>query len=104
MYPSRDIGLKWVNVVSDSDADESSMTCKQVVTEAAVQRCSVKKGVLKNFAKFTRKHTESLFNKVAGLMPATLLKKRLWHRYFPVNFAIFLRTPFFIEQLWWLLL
>ena len=26
--------------------------------------------------------------------PATLLKKRLWHRRFPVNFAKFLRTPF----------
>ena len=35
---------------------------------------------------------------------ATLLKKRLWHRRFPVNFAKFLRTPFFIEHLWWLLL
>ena len=35
---------------------------------------------------------------------ATLLKKRLWHRYFPVNFAKFLRTPFFTEHLWWLLL
>ena len=31
-------------------------------------------------------------NKVAG--PATLLKKRLWHRCFPVNFVEFLRTPF----------
>ena len=30
----------------------------------------------------------------AGLGPATLLKKRLWHRCFPVNFAKFLRTPF----------
>ena len=29
-----------------------------------------------------------------GLRPATLLKKRLWHRCFPVNFAKFLRTPF----------
>ena len=28
---------------------------------------------------------ESLFNKVAGLRPATLLKKRLWHRYFKVQ-------------------
>ena len=36
--------------------------------------------------------------------PATLLKKRLWHRCFPVNFAKFLRTPFFTEHLWWLLL
>ena len=25
--------------------------------------------------------------------PPTLLKKRLWHRCFPVNFAKFLRTP-----------
>ena len=35
--------------------------------------------------------------------PATSLKKRLWHRCFPVNFEKFLRTTFFIEQLWWLL-
>ena len=41
----------------------------------------------------------SFFNKVAGLK-----KKRLWHRCFPVNFVKFLRTPFFIEHLWWLLL
>ena len=35
------------------------------------QRCSVKKGVLRNFAKFTGKHLcQSLFfNKVAGLRP-----------------------------------
>ena len=33
-----------------------------------------------------------------------LLKKRPWHRCFPVNFAKFLRTPFFTENLWWLLL
>ena len=26
--------------------------------------------------------------------PASLLKKRLWHRCFPVNFVKFLRTPF----------
>ena len=39
------------------------------------------KGVLRNFAKFTGKHLcQSLFfNKVAGLRPATLIKKRLWH-------------------------
>ena len=65
-----------------------------------------KKGVLRNFTKFTGKHLcQSLFfNKVAGLKPATLLKKRLWHRCFPVNFVKFLRTPFFTEHLWWLLL
>ena len=56
----------------------------------------LKKGVLRNFAKFTRKHL--------CRRPATLLKKTLWHRCFPVNFAKFLRTPFFTEHLWWLLL
>ena len=39
-----------------------------------------------------------------GLRPATFVKKRLRHRYFPVNFAKFLRTVFFIEHPWWLLL
>ena len=37
-------------------------------------------------------------------MPATLLKKRLWHRCFPVKFVKVLRTTFFIERLSWLLL
>ena len=36
--------------------------------------------------------------------PAPLLKKRLCHRCFPVNFAKFLRTPFLTEHLQWLLL
>ena len=50
-----------------------------------------KKGVLRKFAKFLGKQLcQSLFfNKVAGL---------------PVNFVKFLRTAFFIEHLWWLLL
>ena len=65
-----------------------------------------KKSVFRNFAKFTGKHLyQSLFfNKVAGLNPATLLKKRPWHMYFPVNFVKFLRTSFFTVHFWWLLL
>ena len=51
--------------------------------------------VLRNFRKFTGKYL--------GL-PATLLKKRLWHRRFPVNFVKFLRKLFLTEHLWWLLL
>ena len=60
------------------------------------QRCSMKKGVLRNFAKFLGKHLcpSLFFNKVVGLRSATLLKKRLWHRCFPMNFAKFLRKPF----------
>ena len=39
----------------------------------------------------------SFFNKVAD--PATLLKKRLWHRCFPVNFANFFKNTNFKEHL-----
>ena len=33
----------------------------------------------------------SFLIKVAGLRPPTLIKKRLWHRCFPVNFSVLLR-------------
>ena len=39
------------------------------------------------------------FNKVAGLRPATLLKKRLWHRCFPVNFVKISKNTFLTEHL-----
>ena len=70
------------------------------------QRCSVRKGILRNFAKFTGKHLyrSLFFNRVAGLRPATLLRKKIWHKCFPVNFAKFSRTAFFTEHLWWLIL
>ena len=60
------------------------------------RRCFIRKGILKNFTKFTGKHLcqSPFFNKVAGLRSATLLKKRLWHKCFPVNFVTFLSTPF----------
>ena len=64
-------------------------------------RCSMRKGVLRNFTKFTRKHLCQIlfFNKVAGLRLATLPKKRPWRRCFSVDFAKFVRTRFFIEHL-----
>ena len=48
------------------------------------QRCSVKKGVLRNFTKFTAKHLHLFFHKFAGRRP--LLKKRLW-RVFSCEFC-----------------
>ena len=77
-----------------------------ITARSSHQGCSVKRRVLRNFAKFTGKHPcQTLFlNKVADLKPITLLKKRLWHRCFPVNFAKFLRTPFLTEHIRWLLL
>ena len=79
-----------------------------ISTNILATGCVLQKRFRANFAKFTGKHLcQSLFfNKVPGLWPATLLKKRLWYRCFPVNFAnfFFWETPFYIEHLWWLLL
>ena len=56
----------------------------------------MKKGVLKNLGKFTGKHLcwSLFFNEFRGLRPASLLKKKLQRRCFPVNSAKLLRTPF----------
>ena len=61
--------------------NSSLKTLLKAAVKIEVQRCSIK-----------------------GVRPATLLKKRLWHRCFPVNFAKFLRTSFIIDHLWSLLL
>ena len=57
------------------------------------------KVVLQNFSKLTGKRLcQSLFfNKVAGLRPGILLKNRLRHRCFPVNFESF-KNIFFTEH------
>ena len=70
-------------------------------SEAVTRRWSVKKAVLRNFTKYTWKHVcyNFFFNRVTGLGPLALLKKRLWHRCFPVIFVKFLRSRFFTEQL-----
>ena len=71
----------------------------QVVYRVVVLRISRSKvfcnnGVLKHFAKFTRKYLywSVYLNKIASLRSATLLKNRLGHRSFPVNFVKFLNT------------
>ena len=68
--------------------DLDLLTNRSVISEVATG------GVLRNFTKLTGKHLcQSLWG-AQSLRPATLLKKRLWHMCFPVNFAKFLRTPF----------
>ena len=75
-------------------------------SKAVAQKCSVKKVFLEISQNSLEKQVcQSLFfNKVAGLRPEPLVKKRPWHWCFPVNFANFLRTPFLTKQLQWLLL
>ena len=71
------------------------MRSKVLCVQKQPQELFYKKGVLKNFTKFTRKYLcqSLLFNKVAGPTPADLIKRKLWCRCLPVNFAKFLRTP-----------
>ena len=51
------------------------------------RRCSVKKGILKNFANFTGKHLC-----LSLLQACNFIKKKLQHWCFPVKFTKFLRT------------
>ena len=53
------------------------------------RRCSVKK----MFLEISQNLQENACTRASFLIN-TLLKKRLWHRCFPVNFAKFLRRPF----------
>ena len=72
-------------------------TEKDVMNRSSHQRCSLRKGFLRNFVKFTGKHLwQSLFFKktFCSCRLATLLKKRLWHRCFPLNFTNFLKASF----------
>ena len=84
-------------VLSREEININYIISKQVwltllaLNRSSHRRCSVRKGVLRNFAKSTGKYLcQRLFlNKVAGLR-----HRCLWHRCFPVNFAKFLRTSF----------
>ena len=59
------------------------------------RRCSIQKDVLKNFANFTGKYLcQSFFLIKLWTSACNFVKKRLWHRCFPNNFAKFLRVPF----------
>ena len=70
------------------------MLKKKSFLEAVVRRCPVKK----LFLRISQNSQENTCARVSFL-----IKKRLRHRCFPVNFAKFPRTPFIIEHLWWLL-
>ena len=75
---------------------EGFMKYRQYIkqTEAVAQRCSVKKVFLEisqNLQENTCARVTFLIKLQAlGLRPATLLKKRLWNRRFPVDFVKFL--------------
>ena len=68
-YGTEEVTATTINMGSQTDMISSR-------DRSSHRRSSVRKGVFRNFAKFTRKDLcQSLFfNKVAGLRPAALLK------------------------------
>ena len=75
-----------------------SFTKLSVLSEAVVQRCSVKKvflNILQNLRENTCARVSFLIN---------FIKEGTLAQVFLVNFMKFSRTPIFIERLWWLLL
>ena len=83
-----------------------SFMCRQLIgflsktSRSCLRRYSVRKGVLRNFAKFTEKHLwQSLFlNKIGGLRPATLLKETPTHVFY-CKFCKISKNTFFTGHL-----
>ena len=71
-------------------------------SEAVARRCSLKE-VLLEISQNSQENSCTKVSFLIKLQASTLLKIRLWHRCFPVNFAKFLRAAFLTEYLWWLL-
>ena len=75
---------------------------KRVKYRSSHQRCSVKKGVLRKFSKFTGKHLcqSHFLNKVTALRPEILFKKETLTQVFSCEFCIISKNTFFTEHLW----
>ena len=74
------------NSVKSCEAATRGVLCKKVFLE-----------ILQNSQENTCAGVSFLI-KLQASKPATLLKKRLWRRCFPVNFVKFLRTAFLTEN------
>ena len=74
---------------------------EEITYKSRHQRCSVRKGVPRNFAKFTEKHLcQSLFfNKVAG-GACNFIKKETLAQVFSCEFCEISKNTFFTEHLW----
>ena len=78
-----------------------------VICKNSQQRCSVKEGVLRNFAKLPGKHLcqRLIFNKVAAQVKAfNFIKKESLAQVFSCEFCEISKIILFIGHLRWLLL
>ena len=87
-YDSDKSGAHLLHNVSWISTEKFLMGNPVILFKSSHSEMFYKIGILKNFVKFTRRHLSRslIFNKVTSLRNATLLKTRLQHRCFPVNF------------------
>ena len=92
--------LRFFNHICKQILQNQRRRNSQVYVTSSHRRCSVKKGVLKNFANFKGKHLcWSLFLiKLQAFRSATLIKKRLQHRHFFVKFVKLFKNTYFEER------
>ena len=76
------------------------MTSSNDQFRSSHQKCSIKKGVLKNFTKFTRKHLwqSFFFHKVVGW--GLLIEKETLAQVFSCEFCEISKNTFFTEHFW----
>ena len=86
------LNLAVTHIVTDSSTDKRFNGNRSSRPEVFC-----KKGVLRNFTKFTGKHLYQrlFFNKVAGLRRTTSLKKSLWHKVFSCEICEISKSRFF---------
>ena len=87
----------------DKNTDESFA---HFISETVARRCSVRKGVLRNFTKFTGKHLrqDPFVNKVTSASASNFIKKETLAQVFSREFCEISKDTFFTEHLQWLLL
>ena len=97
--PPRTVDLSIQKKLSQENSQSTSCPSQQQSTQNIItqqpqkpthrsshRRCSLRKGILRNFAKFIGKRPcQSFF---------------FWHGYFPVNFEKFFKNTFFTEHIW----
>ena len=84
-----------------SSNGEPRMSCFIARFRSSRPEMFCKRGVLRNFAKFTGNVLcqRLIFNKVLSVRAAILLKEGLWHRCFLENFVTLLKTTFYYRVL-----
>ena len=77
----------YCSILSDSCRGYLTKSYVCLALRSSYRRCSLTKGILRNFSKFTGKHLRLFF------------KKRLLHRCFPMIFSEIFKNTFFTERL-----